>query len=387
MKILNRIKTNSNVPLIISILIGFLIGAVILLFAGINPFDLLNAMFNNSFKNTRRIMLFIQEFGLLLLLGLAAFFSLKVGFFNLGAPGQMVFAGMCASMFALHTHMSGALHVTLTTLVAIGSAIAYSLLAGLMKMFFGINDIVATVLLNWIAMYVLQAIFFNTTVLSPNGLIPGRTTPETPKIPSSSDWILESVLQKPAVFTTTIVVASAALIISYVVIKRTRFGFKLNMIGKNERASYIAGYNTKKITIISIIISGLLIGLFTMGYYFGKHTTMSEVQASYPPALGFNGLILYIMAGKSIIGLIFSALLMNFLQGPGSEGLIGFPASMSQIFAASIIYCIAIVRLFENWWDIKGYFKNKVRQIKNLKNYKMNLSFLNKKQPSNGGGK
>ena len=368
-----KIKSNKKIPLVYSIIFGFILSSFILIIIGTNPFSLMGKIMDKSFRNTRALVQFIQEFSLYLLLGIASFFSIKVGFFNLGAPGQIIFSGMIATLFALHTNsLPGALHVILTTLIAILSAIVYILLAALIKIFLGINDIVATILLNWIALEMLKAIYFNTSAFSDN---PQRIDTSTPDIPNTADWIINSIKMDDLAFTVTIFISIIVLMSLWLVFKYTKIGYKINVTGKNERASYIVGNNTKKITLISVLISGAVIGLFVMGWYFGKNTSMSDIQNSSPSAMGFNGIIVYIIGGESMMGMILSSLLITLLQGPGSENLIGIPANISQIFIAVIIYTVAISKVFENWYNIKDWmvkkykwFIDKVVRRKKVKN-------------------
>lgn len=369
-RLLNDIKRSKSIPIFLAIVFGMLIGCVILFIVGTDPFSLLQSIIMKSFLNMRTFLLFLQQLGLYLLLGFAAFFSFKVGFFNLGAPGQMVFAGMCASLFALSTpNMPMVIHAVLTTLIAVASAIFFSIAAVLLKMFLGINDIVSTVLLNWIALKLLQLIYFNTTAFKET---PTRIDAATPKVPSTSDWVVDGVNANGGVFTITIFVAVAVLLLTLFIMKFTKFGYKVNVIGKNERAAYISGMNTKKILLISVAISGALVGLMTMGTYFGKNTQMSEINNAFPPAIGFNGLIIFVMSGQSVIGILLASTFMSIVQGPASEHIIGVPAAMSQIFAATTIYSVALVRIWQNWWNIKGglidFQKNLIDQFRKIGN-------------------
>lgn len=373
-RLLNNIKRSKTIPILLAIVFGILIGAVILLILGTNPFSLLNMILLKSFQNERTFLLFLQQVGLYLLLGFSAFFSLKVGFFNLGAPGQMVFAGMCASLFALSTDMPMIIHAVLTTLVAVASAILLSIVAALLKLFLGINDIVSTIILNWIALKLLQLVYFNTHAFNKN---PTRIDGATPAVPDTSDWIIGNSTTN--VFTLTIFVAVAVLLITLFVMKFTKFGYKVNVIGKNERAAYISGINTKKIMLISVAISGGLVGLMTMGTYFGKNNQMSEIGSSFPPAIGFNGLIIFVMSGQSAIGILLASIFMSIVQGPGAEGLIGVPSAMPQIFAATTIYSVAIVRIWQNWWNIR---EGMITFWKNLLNkFKKCLNIIGSKTP------
>lgn len=375
-KLFNDIKRSKTVPILLAIVFGIVIGCFILLIVGTDPFSLLKTIIMKSFLNTRTFLLFLQQVGLYLLLGFSAFFSFKVGFFNLGAPGQMVFAGMCASLFALSTpNMPMVIHAVLTTLIAVASAIFLSIAAALLKMFLGINDIVSTVLLNWIALKLLQLVYFNTSAFKDN---PTRIDAATPKVPSTSDWIVDGVNANGGILTITIFVGVAALLLTLFIMKFTKFGYKVNVIGKNERAAYISGMNTKKIMLISITISGALVGLMTMGTYFGKNTQMSEINNAFPPAIGFNGLIIFVMAGQSVIGILLASIFMSIVQGPASEHIIGVPAAMSQIFAATTIYSVALVRIWQNWWNIKegliNFQKNLVDQFKKISGLLMKKS-------------
>ena len=153
---------------LISIVLGLIVGAVALIIAGFNPIDAYSAMIEGIIGKPKYIAWTVIRSTPLILTGLSVAFAFKTGLFNIGAEGQFIVGALVATMVGAGVQLPAIIHVPLVLLVAGLSGAAWGGFAGWLKSKFGINEVIATIMLNWIAFYLSNFMIKTTFLAKPN---------------------------------------------------------------------------------------------------------------------------------------------------------------------------------------------------------------------------
>ncbi|MGO1712012.1 MAG: ABC transporter permease [Senegalia sp. (in: firmicutes)] len=350
---------------LLSIIVGFLVGAVVLLIAGFNPIDAYRIMIEGIFSRTKYLSYTIIYATPLIITGLSVTFAFRTGLFNIGAEGQFIIGSLVAGLIGHFLELPLVLHVLV---IIIGAAIAAGLwggIAGFLKAKFGVHEVIATIMLNWIALY-----FNNYIIMQP---FFRRPESETSKeiLDSASITILEKwkytdvgrewlsshpyikdFLSAPA--NLGIVFAIILAIIVWYILNKTTLGYELRAVGYNKLAAEYGGIKVKKSIITSMMISGALAGLAGAIQVMG--VTKSVIVLPLMEGYGFDGIAVSLIAGNMAIGNIFSGLLFGALKygGPKIQPPLGAPSEVVNIMIGTIVFFIAIPKLFKMMINIKN---------------------------------
>jgi simple sugar transport system permease protein len=221
----------------------------------------------------------------------------------------------------------------------------FGVIPGLLKAYFNVNEVITCIMMNYIGMYGTNLLIRNTVYDE----IRNRTqaVQKTADVPSAG--IGEFFGNSSANF--GIVIAIIAVILVYVILNKTTFGYELKACGKNKEASKYAGINSKVDIVLSMAIAGALSGLGGALLYLsgsGKFIQVVDVIANE----GFTGISVALLGMSNPIGILFAGLFIAHITvGGGNMQLCGFPPEVVDIITASIIYCGALsllIKLFIN---------------------------------------
>lgn len=357
--------TKSVLAALISILIGLAVGSVIILIVGLaNPtlglsgaWDGIRLVFA-GILSTGRDAVGQLTFGFnstnlgnmlfratpLILTGLSVAVAFKTGLFNIGAPGQYTLGVFFALLFAIQFQMPW--YVCLLASMAGGAV--WGVFPGLFKALFNVNEVITSIMFNWIGMYLVNLVFANMPIMlasawgasnsdrtaalsaaNPGAIIP---TGGLEKLFGDSPWINISIL-----------IAILVAIVVWVVLQKTTFGYELKACGLNKDASQYAGINAKRNVVLSMVIAGALSGLGGGIYYLAG--TVQYVITKSILDMGFNGIPVALLANSNPIGTIFSSLFVSYLQVGGSAMQPNYSPETTDIVIAVIIYLAAFALL------------------------------------------
>lgn len=331
------IANNTVVFSIISIILGLLVGAIALAIAGFNPIEAYGAMIEGIFGKPKFIAWTIIRSTPLILTGLSIAFAFKTGLFNIGAEGQFIIGALVATMVGAGLELPAIIHVPLTLLLAALGGAIWGGFAGWLKSKFGINEVIATIMLNWIAFYFSNFMIKSTWLARPN-------SEASVSIHESSsigiDWLTDLVGPATKVNWGIVISIVLVLIIAFVLFKTT-LGFELRGVGYNKFGAEYAGINVRRSILQSMAIAGLLAGLAGAIQVMGvsHNITVLAAQEGY----GFDGIAVALIANSHPIGVIFSGLLFGaFKYGGTKMQAIGAPSEVISIVIGSIVYFIAL---------------------------------------------
>jgi len=342
---------------VMAIIVGLLVGFIILLIS--NPGQsiqgiatILSGGFGDGMRGIGQVLYFATP---IIMTGLSVGFAFKTGLFNIGAPGQFIVGAFVAVYIGVKwTFLPGALHWIVALLGATLAGGLWGLVPGLFKAFFNVNEVISSIMMNYIGTYavnfaVKRTIFDSLTNLSQNV----ASTAVLPK--AGLDKVFyNTVGTNNIVHASTvncgIFIAIAAAILVYVVLNKTRFGYELKACGHNPFASRYAGINDRAKIIWSMTIAGMLAGLGGGLLYLsgssGRRIKVVDVLAEE----GFNGIPVALLGLSNPIGIVFSGLFISFItEGGYYLQKLNYMPEVIDIIIAAIIYCAALALVFKSF--------------------------------------
>ena len=322
---------------LISIVLGLIVGAVALIIAGFNPIDAYSAMIEGIIGKPKYIAWTIIRSTPLILTGLSVAFAFKTGLFNIGAEGQFIIGALVATMVGAGVELPPIIHVPLVLLVAALSGAIWGGFAGWLKSKFGINEVIATIMLNWIAFY-LSNFMIRSTFLAKANSEASIDIHESASI--GINWLTDLVGPATKVNWGIVISIVLVLIIAFILFKTT-LGFELRGVGYNKFGAEYGGINVNASILKSMAIAGLLAGIAGAIQVMGvsHNITILAAQEGY----GFDGIAVALIANSNPIGVILSGLLFGaFKYGGTKMQAIGAPSEVVNIVVGSIVYFIAL---------------------------------------------
>ncbi|SCH99224.1 MULTISPECIES: ABC transporter permease [unclassified Romboutsia] len=347
----NKIKKKSaanNAILfsLISIVLGLIVGAIALLIAGFNPIDAYSAMITGVIGKPKFIAWTIIRSTPLILTGLSIAFAYKTGLFNIGAEGQFIIGALFATIVGAGIELPAIIHIPLTLLIAAIAGAVWGGIAGWLKSKFGINEVIATIMLNWIAFY-LSNYLIRTSFLAQNNSETSISIHDSASI--GIDWLKGLVGPATSVNWGIVISIVVILIVSFILFKTT-LGFELRGVGHNMFGAEYGGINVNRSILQSMAIAGLIAGLAGAIQVMGVSHNISVLAAQ--EGYGFDGIAVALIANSNPIGVIFSGLLFGaFKYGGTKMQAVGAPSEVVSIVIGSIVYFIALSSVLKMLYD------------------------------------
>ena len=276
----------------------------------------------------------------LLMCSLSVLFAYKVGLFNIGASGQYTVGAGVSLYLALAFHMPW--YVCLPAAMICGGALGA--VAGALKAYLNVNEVIACIMLNWISLYSVNMLLNKVKESSTTYTIALSGSYKSALLPSLG---LGALFSNNKYVTIAIPLAILLAVGVWVLLDKTRFGYELRATGLNKNAAKYAGMMEKRNTIITMFISGCLSGLGAAFYYLSGIEQWSCAQTSVP-GMGFNGIAAAFLGGLNPVGSIFASYFIQHITSGGSYvDKTMYCSQISDLISAIIIYLCAFVLFFK----------------------------------------
>ncbi len=332
-----------------AVLLGLIAGAFFMLAIGRNPFVGYFYLFKGGVMNLKYIGQTLATSTPLILTGLSVAFAFRTGLFNIGAAGQMLMGGLTAIGLALtFEHMLP--RGILLAVIVLGSIVAgglWALIAGVLKARFNVNEVVATIMLNWIAFWTVKygvyAFFRDPQQETQSKAIDAVASLKAP-------WLTS--LFPGSYINLGLFLSLIALVIIALVLDKTTLGYELKAVGFNRSAAEYAGIKVNRGVILSMTIAGMLAGLAGATYWTGYSSNM-QIDTSSLPSQGLDGIAVALLGTNSPVGVLFAAVFFGMLQsGKGfMTAVTGIPPEIADTIIATVIYFAAAAVLIERVLD------------------------------------
>lgn len=322
---------------LVSIVLGLIVGAIALLIAGFDPIHAYSAMIEGIFGKPKFIAWTIIRSTPLILTGLSIAFAFKTGLFNIGAEGQFIIGSLVATIVGAGLQLPAIIHIPLVLIMAALGGAIWGGFAGWLKSKFGINEVIATIMLNWIAFYLSNFMIKSTALARPNSEA-SISIHESASL--GINWLTDLVGPATKVNWGIVISIILVLLIAFILFKTT-LGFELRGVGFNKFGAEYGGINVNSSILKSMAIAGLLAGIAGAIQVMGvsHNITILAAQEGY----GFDGIAVALIANSNPIGVIFSGLLFGaFKYGGTKMQSVGAPSEVVNIVIGSIVYFIAL---------------------------------------------
>lgn len=336
--------TNKFIHTILSILIGFLVGAIFLLVMRINVGEAYGKLISSIFNGTKGLSYCVTYATPYIVTGLSVAFSFKTGVFNIGAEGQFVVGSMAACCTAILLEgLPGVLLIPLCFIAAMIAGAIWGMIVALLKTKWGINEVLSMIMFNWIAYYLSNFIAGLPAIKNEGSAEATRYIPDNAKTLFSQKLIEKLGLCNSANW--GIFVALILTIIIYIVIEKTTLGYRLKAVGYNKNAAEYGGISSNRSIFTALAISGMLAGLGgalqLMG--MGGRISIFAGQEGY----GFNGIVVALIGCSNPFGVFAAGLFYGALRyGGGKLNLVNVPTQVVDIIIGTVVFFIAISTIF-----------------------------------------
>lgn len=294
----------------------------------------------------------------LIMTGLSVALAYKTGLFNIGAPGQYLMGTMSAIVVALSLDTSkipAGLVWILAFLTAAVAGALWSCIPGFFKAFLNVNEVITSIMTNWIAANLVTIIFDNSKFrnMTDYGKV-GYTLKLNSNGVASPKMGLDKLLGGSNA-NVGIVIAIVIAILIYIMISKTTFGYELKACGSNKFAAKYAGMNEKRNIVLSMAIAGALSGIGAALYYLQGDIEFFWNTSMTLPNEGFNGIPVALLAICNPIGTVFAGLFMAYLTISGNQlsAFTPYNEYMASIIVAVIVYLSAFSLFFKGLLDKK----------------------------------
>ncbi|MEA4944224.1 MAG: ABC transporter permease [Propionicimonas sp.] len=336
---LRRIGLGVAAPLL-AIVVALLLTTLILLAAG----DPVVAVWQVLFKAPlpRQMVAIVNEATVLYLSAVAVAIGFKMNLFNIGVDGQYRVASFAAAVFAGQHFLPGWLNIIVSLLVAMATGALWALIAGLLKVTRGVSEVIATIMLNYTATYLVAYLLKGAAVkVEGSNATSTAVLAEDSRVPGISlEWLLGTPRQVYGLIVLAILVGVAY----WFVMNKTRFGFDLRATGASESAAVASGVRVKKMVIVSMVMSGAAAGLVGMPLLFGQDYAYGDTVQS---GLGFAGIAVALLGRNNALGMGVAALLWGYLNQLSNGLQIGAGVSDRLVLIIQGVIVLSVVIAYE----------------------------------------
>lgn len=326
---------------VISVVIAFLIGAILIAMTGASVTDAYYAMFRgaivdpqaSTFVRTIKPLMDSVYFAIpLIISGLGLAFGFRAGLFNIGGKGQMIAGALAAVWVGFSLSLPPVVHTLVALTAAIVAGAAWGGIAGLLKAKTGANEVIVTIMLNSIATLALGYVLSQKAWQKPNS-----NQPITPNVADSA--ALAKLMSGPIKLHWGLIVALVALAVFWFLMECSTLGFQIRAVGANAAAARTAGISVERITAVTMMFSGAFLGLAGANEALG---TLGYVSRDVAGSIGFDAITVALLGRNKAWGTFGAGLLFGaFKAGGYAMQAKDVPIDMILILQAVIVLLIA----------------------------------------------
>lgn len=293
------------VAYVLALLLGFATTAVLILASGASVAEGFGALYEGAFGSRDAVLQSLVAATPLIFTGLATVIAFRAAIWSIGQEGQMFAGAMCGYWASLYLGGTPALVAVPVIIVAavIGGA-GLGGLCGWLKTRFQVNEIISTVMLNYVVVYLLS-------YLLAGGPWTAEGSTSYHQTPILAEHFRLPVLLNDGKLHIGFVLALMAAVVCWIIIKKTPLGFEIRALGFNPTALRFKGVNVARTVLIVMCLSGALSAMAGVSEIFGVNY---RLRGDVMTGLGFTGIIVGMIGGLNPIGAVIAALLFGALS-------------------------------------------------------------------------
>ena len=259
--------------------------------------------------------------------------SFRAGLFNIGGTGQLIVGAMAAGYVGFAVQLPVVLHLLVALLAGVLAGGVWGGIAGFLKARFGANEVISTIMLNWIATYLL---FFALKTAAFTGA--NQSQPTSPSVGENA--ALPLLLGSGFRLHAGLFVAAGAAVLLWWLMSRSTIGFHFRAVGSNPRAAQVAGISPARTAFLVLAVAGALVGLAGAVHVLGTERRLTEGVAGN---IGFDAITVALLGRSGPVGIVLAGLLFAALSTGGRfmETNQGVPLDLVQVIQVLVVLFIA----------------------------------------------
>ncbi|WP_350347357.1 ABC transporter permease [Agromyces sp. G08B096] len=267
--------------------------------------------------------------------GLGVALAFRVGMFNIGGRGQMLMASAAAGWVAFSFDLPWGVHMLVALLAGLLAGALWAGIAGLLKARTGAHEVIVTIMLNYVALYLV------TWMLRTPGLLqaPGSNNPKTPAMKDTA--VFPDLLGPQYNLHFGFILALGAVVLVWWILSRSALGFKFRAVGENPNAARVAGINVTSMYVYAMLISGALVGLAGVSQVLGTVTT--GFSSGIDAGIGFDAITVALLGRSTPWGVLAAGILFGAFKAGGfaMQAAEGVPIEIVLVVQSLIVLFIA----------------------------------------------
>ena len=267
--------------------------------------------------------------------GLGVAVACRAGLFNIGGRGQMLVAAGAAGYVGFAWPLPFGIHLIVAVAMGMLAGAIWGGIVGLLKARTGAHEVIVTIMLNYVAYYLIAFLLRTPGALQ----APGSTNPKSPAMLPTA--VFPELFGPKYNLHLGFLFAIAATIWVWYLINRSNLGFQFRAVGENPNAARVAGMNVKNIYVYAMLISGGLIGLAGVAQVLGTVTT--GFTQGIDAGIGFDAITVALLGRSRPIGVFFAGILFGALKAGGysMQAAQGVPIDIVLVVQSLIVLFIA----------------------------------------------
>jgi general nucleoside transport system permease protein len=336
-----RGKTITIITQSIAVLIAFAIGALVIQLIGISPIRAYEALLQGAFGNMNAFAETMVKMTPLMLTGLSYAIAARAGLINIGAEGQLYIGGIMATWAGTSlAWLPMIIHIPLAILAAFLGGAVWGALVGYLKVRFGANEIITTVMLNYVAIYLVSYLVTGPMKAPPGDMPESRPILETAR--------LFRILPGTRLHL-GFIIAVAAVVFYYFFMFKMRQCYEIRVVGNNMEAARAAGMHPARTMVIAMVLAGGMGGLAGGVEILG---VQGRLLQAFSPNYGFDGIAVALVGLNHPVGIPIGAMLFGLLRSGGNrmQLIARVPVAVIYIIQGLVLTFVIIgqnLRLFE----------------------------------------
>lgn len=319
----------------VSVAAAIIAGGLFILCIGYNPFSVYGTIIKGAFSTSMAFQATVKVMIPLLISSLGVTLAFKMKFWNIGAEGQIIAGAICASYFALfHADLPHFLLMIIMFVAGIIGGGLYGLIPAFFKAKFGTNETLFTLMLNYIALYVI--------VWLRDG---AWADPESGGFPKIARFVSNAQLDKVGGIQVGWIIGLILTVIVFIYLKYTKHGYEISVVSESHATARYAGMNPKKIMLRTMFFSGAVCGIAGMVQATGSDMTLATSVAG---GVGFTAIIVAWLAQLEPIAILIVSFFFSVLEKGSSvmQSTFGLSTYCADVLQGIILFFVLAGEFF-----------------------------------------
>ncbi len=330
---------------VLMVVLALLIGAILVALSKNNPIEAYASMLAGAFGSKQRITELFVKLIPVMIMALGVSVAYRAQLWNIGAAGQFIMGAIASVAVGLYVPLPALLLLPLSLLAAIVAAGGYAALAGYLKIRFNANEVITTLMLNYIADYFLEFLVYGP-MMDPAGQLPqSAALADALRLPQ----LIEGMRLHSGIF------IMLAVLLLMLLLWRSTLGYKINLIGQGERVSVYAGVNVKRTVLVTMFISGAVVGV---AGWIEAYGLQFRVMENFAGSYGNIATVVALLGALSPVGIAVSSLFFSVLLvgGASMQRMTDVPYSIVDVIQGLIIIFVISAAVWKS-----GVFKKRFK--------------------------